>query len=285
MQDRFTPEPIICYSAFTLLHARAQLSLDAWLGFFQFSGLAGISGGWDTGDLRKNTLVGIHDFIAHGGSSLDLQERIVSLPEVTSLQCVSATLIAHGARTKPDLFRLSFDDGRLPLVLKTYALKHFLVRLTAGWFVTRREYRLLCHLKGLEGICQIAWPASRLGLFIEWIPGQPLSRFPNGLLPHDVFHQLSAIVTRMHQAGVVHLDIAHRGNIMVTPEGKPVIIDFQSGLYIKGWPSLVSCWLRRIDELTVIKWKEKHFRHLLTSEEREACRWRQKLRALWPFSR
>jgi predicted Ser/Thr protein kinase len=210
--------------------------------------------------------------------------RILSLPEVTALGCCTVALISRGSPTKPDLFRLDFDDGRDPIVLKTYALKNVFVRATAGWFVTRREYKLLRHLEGIQGIGRLAQPQSRLGLFLKWIPGRPLYRFGKDALSQEVFNKLVAIVKKMHHAGVVHLDIGHKGNVLVTPEERPVLIDFQSALYVRNWPGWLKKWLRRVDDLTLLKWKERRFPQMLTLEEQQACRQREKMLFLWPWS-
>ncbi len=210
--------------------------------------------------------------------------RIRALPEVVSLGCCSATVISKGTPTKPDLFRLDFDDGRDPIVFKTYALKNRFVQVTAGWFVTRREYKILQYLKGIKGIGKACRQPSRVGLFLEWIPGKPLNRYRRDGLSQQVFTRLVDIVEQMHRAGVVHLDIAHRGNILVTPEEEPVLIDFQAALYVKNWPEWLAKWLRKVDDLTLLKWKKKRFSQLLTPDDQAACQRREHLSFLWPWS-
>jgi len=213
-----------------------------------------------------------------------LEEQILSLPEIVSLGCRSASLVFQGKRTKPDMFRLDFSDGRPPVAFKTYALKSFFVRSTAGWFVTRRENRFLSCLTEIRGICRVAYPPSRTGIFLEWIQGKPLHRFPQGDLPSTVFQELTELIKEMHAAGIVHLDIAHRGNIMITDDGKPVLIDFQSAVFIRNWPSWIQRLFIAIDELTVLKWRKKLFPDQLTRKEHKAYALRNRLRSLWPWS-
>ena len=210
--------------------------------------------------------------------------KILSLPEVAALNCSSAQLLAKGSMTKPDLFLLELDGKNNPVVFKTYALKNLFVRVTAGWFVTRREYAMLKHLEGVEGIERTACSPSRYGLFVKWIPGTPLNKFDDNSLSDDAFRTLTTTVKQMHQAGVVHLDIAHKGNILITPDGEPILIDFQSALYVKGWPVWVKKWLWKIDVITLLKWKKKCFAHLLTPEDKRTDKQRKKLTRWWPWS-
>lgn len=210
--------------------------------------------------------------------------QIASLPEVKACNCSSVTLLSKGSPTKPDLFRLDFDGKSNPVVFKTYALKNAFIRATAGWFVTRREYAILKLLEGVEGIERTAFPPSRCGVFLRWVPGTPLYKAGKEFLSDDIYRRLAAVVEQMHHAGVVHLDIAHRGNILVTPDGYPVLIDFQSALYVKHWPACLQKWLWKIDDLTVLKWKKKRFPHLIRPEDERADKRRRKLTRWWPWS-
>ena len=212
-----------------------------------------------------------------------VKHQILSIPEVSSLSCFSASLVCEGGPFKPDIIRLDFGDGREPMVFKTFALKNFWVGATLGWFVTWREYRMLRRLRGIDGICQLVRDSFRWGIFLKWIPGAPLHRFRKNELPSDVYQRVVRIVKKMHEAGVVHLDLGHCGNILVTPDKQPVLVDFQSAFFVKRWPPLFRRWLERIDELTVLKWKKKRFPKCLTVEDLVDYRYRKKIAHLWPF--
>ena len=87
----------------------------------------------------------------------------------------------------------------------------------------------------------------------------------------------------LHAFGIVHLDLAHRGNILVTADMEPVLIDFQSACCVERFPRALRWLLVRMDQLMVLKWKEKYFPQYLTVEERVACRHRRIITKLWPF--
>ena len=93
----------------------------------------------------------------------------------------------------------------------------------------------------------------------------------------------AVLLQGVHDRGVVHLDTRGTGNWLVSPEGKPLLIDFQASL-TTGW---MPASLRRIIELVDMsgvykKWKE--WQPQTMGEERqalyeEALYWRRK----WVF--
>ncbi|MEO1352112.1 MAG: serine/threonine-protein kinase [Cyanobacteria bacterium J06635_15] len=70
-------------------------------------------------------------------------------------------------------------------------------------------------------------------LVMTYVKGQTLNERirHQGKLPQDeavsAFRQLAAALHRLHQAGLIHCDI-HPGNIILQPDGAPVLIDFGS---------------------------------------------------------
>lgn len=72
-------------------------------------------------------------------------------------------------------------------------------------------------------------------------------------VPDNFFSRLFCEVKTMHQHGVVHMDLGNSGNILVSREGHPVIIDFGSAVPSSWFPSAVQRWARRKDILGVLK--------------------------------
>ncbi|MFT5733138.1 MAG: hypothetical protein ACI80K_002373 [Paracoccaceae bacterium] len=122
-------------------------------------------------------------------------------------------------------------------------------RLGAGWvarLLARREERALRLLRE-AGVTAIAGapevPGEVLGA-LRTMPTQrgfqPRSRdvflrpFADGLplhrathLPRDFFHLLEEAARELHAVGVCHNDLHKEQNIVVAPDGRPVLIDFQ----------------------------------------------------------
>jgi len=150
-------------------------------------------------------------------------------------------------------------------------------RVAAWWirpiaaFLVRREVRVLRRLsgEGIEGIpCILA--AGRGWLARSWIQGHPMQ----DAAPRDAEYHSGArrLVARLHRAGVVHNDLAKEPNWLVTPEGRPALVDFQIALASRR-RRRVFRWLAREDLRHVLKHKRKYLPEALTERE---LRWLQR---------
>ena len=99
-----------------------------------------------------------------------------------------------------------------------------------GWIarmLCRRERRALQVLEGLTGVPRL--DPKDLGhgkeLLRNHLPGAPLSK--TAFLPRDYFDHLDALVAKVHGHGVCHNDLHKEQNIMVLPDGRPALLDFQ----------------------------------------------------------
>jgi hypothetical protein len=106
-------------------------------------------------------------------------------------------------------------------------------RLLAVWLL-RRERRALEALRGLRGVPVLlerdqpeaaGRPLRAATLVRSWIPGEPLHAAPR--LPADFFTLLAGLVAELHRRGVCHNDLHKENNIVVGPDGRPALIDFQ----------------------------------------------------------
>jgi len=75
----------------------------------------------------------------------------------------------------------------------------------------------------------------------------------NNRVPENFFLRLFNDVKTLHQHGVVHMDLGNSGNILVSGEGHPAIIDFGSAIPFGWLPSRVKSWACRKDILGVLK--------------------------------
>jgi hypothetical protein len=91
----------------------------------------------------------------------------------------------------------------------------------------RREHRALSRLalgSGTPGVPVIIDFESRV-LTRRWIDGAPMHLAK----PRDpgYFRDAARLVRRLHAANVIHNDLAKETNWLVTPQGKPALVDFQ----------------------------------------------------------
>ena len=93
----------------------------------------------------------------------------------------------------------------------------------------RREARALERLgasgEPLEGVAELLCVEGGRELLRSWIPGEPLHRVTR--LPANFFELLEELVGELHRRGVAHNDLHKEPNVLVTPAGRPALVDFQ----------------------------------------------------------
>ncbi len=170
-------------------------------------------------------------------------------------------------------------------MVKDAGRRHLLFRWTIGLWLIRNEWKIYRRLDGIEGIPRVIERIDRFAFVTEYVPGSPLGR--GGNLPASFFEQLGKVLKEVHSRGVVHLDLRHKGNILLSEDGKPFIIDFNSSLAFgeRGLlRRLLFPVLRWVDYGGLLKLKERVSPSLMTSEERSFLRRFNKLRKLWIFN-
>jgi predicted Ser/Thr protein kinase len=98
---------------------------------------------------------------------------------------------------------------------------------------------------------------------------------------------LEKVLREVHGRGVVHMDLRHKGNILVSERGDPYLIDFNSSFAFKEkgfFRRHLFPLLRRVDEGGLLKLKKRIAPALLTSEELAFLKRFERLRKLWIFN-
>ncbi len=160
-----------------------------------------------------------------------------------------------------------------------------------GRWVARREATALRMLADVEGIPRDLGPVEVEGrvdptvLAREFMDGMPL---PRGYRPDDdFFPRLTAMLDVLHDRGMAYADLTKRDNIIVTPSGRPCLIDFQIHVRFPqhGFAAWVTGPLRRsmfrTDRFHLHKHVARHRRDLLTEEQATLERQRPWLNRWW----
>ena len=170
-------------------------------------------------------------------------------------------------------------DG-LDWTLKDFAGRSWWVRTFLVPFLLGHEYRILLRLKGIEGIASDAFMLDRNALAIRFLPGRPLSTLKPEEVSSDYLKAMETLLTQVHSRAVVHLDTRGTGNWLVSPQGQPLLIDFQAGLSTRHLPRGLRHVLELIDMSGVYKkWREWHPETFGTEMEalwQEAQKWRSR---------
>ena len=191
--------------------------------------------------------------------------------------------LTRGNLGKPDLNRVEVE-GRF-LMVKDVRKRNFFLRWTLGFWLIEKEWKIYSRLIGMKGIPQPIERIDRFAFAMEFIPGRPLLR--GEALPPSFFSDLGQVLKDLHARGVVHLDLRHKGNILVSEGGELFLIDFNSSFAFKERGILrryLFPVLRWVDYGGMLKLKERISPDLMTSEERSSLKQFNRIRKLWIFN-
>lgn len=178
--------------------------------------------------------------------------RRADLPRLT------VTRLQAGRPRKPDVLLVRW--GEHDVVVKDFASRHWLVRNTLGRFAIAQEVRAYRALRGHPAVPVFLGRIDGLAFAVEYRPGQHMRRRLAEALPKEFVHELEDAVARMHEAGVVHLDLRHRSNVLADLDGHPLLLDFASAVRLRpeSWLGRrLLPWLRTIDLRAVEKWRSR----------------------------
>jgi RIO-like serine/threonine protein kinase len=165
-----------------------------------------------------------------------------------------------------------YNDGSVDWVVKDFGPRSWLIKNTLGRRFQRRELKTLQKLSGIAGIPERVFALDSMALCYVFKPGKTLrSLYPDvGSLDRDYFLKLEEVVKEMHSRGMVHLDLRNGENVLVTDDGAPFLLDFQSSLSLRCVPRCFRAFLRSVDMSGVYK----HWDHICPDsmdDERKAA--------------
>jgi predicted Ser/Thr protein kinase len=191
--------------------------------------------------------------------------------------------LVKGRAGKPDLNHVEVE-GR-SLMVKDVRRRRFLFRWTLGLWLIHKEWRIYSRLAGIKGIPQPVERIDRFAFAMEFIPGRPILRGDS--LPSSFFSDLERVLKEVHGKGVIHLDLRHKGNILVSEKGEPFLIDFNSSFAFKEKGFLrrsLFPLLRWVDYGGLLKLKKRISPSLMTPEELAFLKGFDRFRKLWIFN-
>jgi hypothetical protein len=130
----------------------------------------------------------------------------------------------------------------------------------------RRDHRAVSrqgHGEGTPGEPRVL-DVERGRLTRRWIEGAPMHQAQ----PRDpqYFRAAARLVRRLHAARVIHNDLAKETNWLVTPDGRPALVDFQLAMTLSRRGALARA-LGHDDLRHLLKHKRTYLRERLTARE------------------
>ena len=200
-----------------------------------------------------------------------------------AIQADALSLIHAGRFANAHVFR--YRAAGLDLIIKDFSHCPWWVRISAARLFVRREMRMIVRLQGLSGIASAPVRLGRLALAYAFIPGVTLSATAKSgdKLSRSFFERLEALVFRMHERGIVHLDLRNLSNILVGADGRPYLIDFQSAIDLRGLPKTLRTVLEAVDLSGIYKSYLRLCMEPLEDSRRQFLERFNRLRRVWVF--
>jgi RIO-like serine/threonine protein kinase len=195
----------------------------------------------------------------------------------------NSVCLVKGRFGKPDLNKVETEGQSY--IIKDVRKRNFFFRWTLSWWLIQREWKIYAKLDGIKGVPRPLKRIDRFAFALELIPGKPIGRNEN--LPPSFFSNLRGILEEIHRRGVAHLDLRHKGNILVSDTGEPFLIDFNSSISLKVGGLLYRYFFpifRWVDYGGFLKLKERVSPSSMTPEETLFLKRFNRLRKLWIFN-
>jgi len=157
-------------------------------------------------------------------------------------------------------------------VLKDQARADRLFALLIGPILTWRECKALTKLSDLDCIPNLLHRPTRRAFLMSYHDSEQVTHL-NKITPNwpHFFTQLNLAIEEMHNAGVAHNDLRNPTNTLMTPDGKPILVDLVAAFCRgKKW-NVVNRWIFnkfcQVDQSAITKLKTKCASHLLTESD------------------
>ncbi len=175
-------------------------------------------------------------------------------------------------RTRPEVRRIRLLGHEA--VVKDYGRASNRFKHLLGAFLAMREAAALRRTDGIACVPRFyALPRPWI-LVMEHIEARPVTALSEDerqqALTPVFFGALARLIEQIHACGVAHGDLEKLDNILITPDGRPVIVDFAAAVIagINPLAALILPQIKANDFRAVYKLKSLYAPHLLTDEER-----------------
>ena len=187
----------------------------------------------------------------------------------TTLEARPVILLSTGSAGRATV-RVVDHQGTLA-VLKDFSSSSAGFRRVCGAYLARREAAAYRRLRGVTGVPRLLRRVRPDGLLIEYMEGRNCVEIGGGDLAPAFFADLQSILRDVRARGVLHGDV--KRNVVCTPEGRPVLVDFAASLVLPAWLPPLPGWTARLaeryDERAVAKLKARAAPQLVTPEDEQ----------------
>ena len=176
----------------------------------------------------------------------------------------------QGGGSRPDVLLIDIDGQQA--VLKDYGASDKLFAALLGPILNWRECKALTKLNALNCTPSLLYVPNNRSFLMSYHESEQITHLEN-IQPDwpDFFEELGLAIKLMHKTGVSHNDLRNASNILITADGKPILVDLV-GCFCHGasW-NLPKRWLFnkfcQVDLSAITKLKTKVAPNLITKED------------------
>ncbi len=121
--------------------------------------------------------------------------------------------------------------ARIDRIVVKFARRQGFCGLPLAWlgrWLAAREEAIYRTLDGVDGVPRWVGRVGDAAYAIEYVPGRPLDHDPPP--PEGFFDRLRDVFDAVHARGVGYGDANKRSNVLIGPDGRPFLIDYQISL-------------------------------------------------------
>lgn len=210
----------------------------------------------------------------------------LKVPTRAELSSLPSKVFHQGEPDKADLLEVDWAGGKM--IVKDFSSKKWWVRLL-GRLQIRREHRAYRWLGRMPAVPGLIGRIDRYALALEKVDGERLAwserRYTEA---GSHIGKLRECLDRIHEAGVLHMDLRGRENVLLCPDGELVIVDLAGAVCLRPGSLLHRLffrWLVVPDETAFMKWKLLLTPDDITPAEKEFMRRTERYRGLWFFNK
>ena len=178
-----------------------------------------------------------------------------------------------GGGSRPDVLLIEIEGEKA--VLKDQSAADKLFATIIGPLLNWRECKALNKLEKVSCVPNLLHIPNSRSFLMSYHESEQVTRLDT-LTPEwpDFFEQLHIAVSQIHSKGVTHNDLRNPTNILVTPDGEPILVDLVA-CFCQGpsW-NIPNRWLfnkfRQVDLSAITKLKKRVAPALLNNTDIEA---------------
>lgn len=182
---------------------------------------------------------------------------------------LTVRVLRRAFRARPEVRQIRLQGQQA--VVKDYGREGTLFKRLLGTYLVSREAAALRRAAGIPCVPRLLGRPRPWMLAIEYVDATRITALPAPRIDADFLAGLARIIDELHRRGIAHGDLEKLDNILMTPDGRPAVVDFAAAIMLGRNPlaALAFPHVRDNDCRALLKLKSAYAPELLSDDERE----------------